>query len=85
MGTPDYTKRAIQKYQASKERIVLLMEQGTKERIKQATGQSVNGYISSLVKADLDRLEHSQETKEQEQPRKPGRIKLSDVGTDYKG
>lgn len=38
------------------DRVSVTLPKGTKERIK-ATGESINGYISRLVLADLERMQ----------------------------
>ena len=57
--TPDYTKTAIAKYQAGKDRLNLLMDAGTKDRIKALYGDdvSITAYIKKLVSDDLDKME----------------------------
>lgn len=55
--TPEYTKKAINKYNSKFDRIAVNLPIGTKERIKELTGKSCNAYISDLVLADLERLE----------------------------
>ena len=55
--TPEYTKKAINNYNAKFDRIAVNLPKGTKERIKELTGQSCNAYISSLVIAELQRIE----------------------------
>ena len=55
--TPEYTKKAINKYNSKFDRIAVNLPIGTKERIKELTGKSCNAYISELVLAELDRLE----------------------------
>lgn len=55
--TPEYTKKAINKYNSKFDRIAVNLQIGTKERIKELTGKSCNAYISDLVLADLERLE----------------------------
>ena len=63
--TPEYTKNAINNYNAKFDRIAVNLPKGTKERIKELTGKSCNAYISALVIADLERLENgSKEIKE---------------------
>ena len=57
--TPEYTKKAINKYNSKFDRIAVNLPIGTKERIKELTGKSCNAYISELVLAELDRLERS--------------------------
>lgn len=64
MGTtPEYTKNAINRYNAKFDRVAVNLPKGTKERIKDITGLSCNAYISTLVLADLERLE-AEETAE---------------------
>lgn len=55
--TPEYTKKAINKYNSKFDRIAVNLPIGTKERIKELTGKSCNAYISDLVLAELERLE----------------------------
>ena len=57
MTTPQYTKDAINRYNAKFDRLAVNLPKGTKERIKKLTGKSGNAYISELVLDDLDRLE----------------------------
>ena len=56
-NTPEYTKRAINNYNAKFDRIAVNMPKGTKEKIKELTGKSCNAFISALVLAELERLE----------------------------
>lgn len=52
--TPDCNKRASLKYQRKKERLNVLFETGTKDRIKAVYGNiSVNAYINRLINDDL--------------------------------
>lgn len=55
--TPDYTKKAIQRYNDKFDRIAVNLPKGTKDKIKELTGLSCNKYISSLVLEDLERME----------------------------
>ena len=55
--TPEYTKKAINKYNSKFDRIAVNLPKGTKERIKALTGKSCNAYVSELVVKDLDSLE----------------------------
>ena len=57
--TPEYTKKAINKYNSKFDRIAVNLPIGTKERIKELTGKSCNAYISELVLAELERIERS--------------------------
>ena len=55
--TPEYTKNAINKYNAKFDRVAVNLPKGTKERIKELTGKSCNAYLSELALADLESLE----------------------------
>lgn len=57
--TPEYTKKAINKYNAKFDRIAVNLPKGTKERIKNLTGESYNAFVSALVLKELERLESS--------------------------
>lgn len=57
--TPEYTRKAIDKYLSKLESKTIRFPKGTTERIK-AQGQSVNGFVNNLVLAELDRLEQSE-------------------------
>ena len=57
MTTPQYTKDAINRYNAKFDRLAVNLPKGTKERIKTLTGKSGNAYICELVLDDLERLE----------------------------
>ncbi|MDD6233536.1 MAG: hypothetical protein PUA89_12585 [Frisingicoccus sp.] len=54
--TPEYTKNAIRNYQAGKDRVNLLLDYGTKERIKKRYGEdiSITAYIKRLIENDLN-------------------------------
>lgn len=54
--TPEYTKNAIRNYQAGKDRVNLLLDYGTKDRIKKRYGEdvSITAYIKRLIENDLD-------------------------------
>lgn len=55
--TPQYTKDAINKYNAKFDRVAVNLPKGTKERIKELTCMSCNAYISELVLKDLEQRE----------------------------
>lgn len=61
--TPEYTKRAIQKYNDKFDRIAVNLPKGTKDRIKELTGVSCNKFISELVIEELHRMESEKEIK----------------------
>ena len=50
-------KRQNDKINKDYDRINAILPKGTKERI-QAQGQTINGFINSVVLAELDRLEN---------------------------
>lgn len=54
--TPEYTKKAIAAYQSKKDRFNLLLDAGTKDKIKGKYGDdvSITAYIKGLVDKDLD-------------------------------
>lgn len=54
--TPEYTKNAIKAYQAGKDRVNLLLDYGTKDRIKERYGEdiSITAYIKGLIEKDLN-------------------------------
>lgn len=68
--TPEYTKNAIKAYQAGKDRVNLLLERGTKERIKDRYGEdvSITAYIKSLIENDLNGSGADQPEQVPEQP-----------------
>lgn len=55
MSTPEYIKRAQNKYNAKFDLIQLRLPKGTKERIKEITKESYNDYIKRIILEDLDR------------------------------
>lgn len=63
MSVPEYTKRAIANYNNKFDRITVNLPKGTKERIKELTGQSGNGFISALVLDELERIENENKNK----------------------
>lgn len=57
--TPECNKRASLKYQRKKERLNVLFDIGTKDRIKSAYGNiSINAYINKLINDDLKAQEN---------------------------
>ena len=55
--TPEYTRRAVQKYRENKDQINLVLDKGIKARIEALTGEKASAYIKKLVMDDLQRLE----------------------------
>lgn len=72
--TPEYVRKATANYQAKYDLIQVRFDKGTRERIQEQIGdRRINDYISSLVYADLDRLENADKgivAEEQKEPRK---------------
>ena len=68
--TPEYTRRAVQKYRENKDQINLVLEKGTKEKIEKLTGKKASAYIKALVMDDLQRLENGADGP-QDQDEKP--------------
>lgn len=46
--TPEYTLRAIEKYHAKYDRIMVSLPKGSKDWIKENTGLSCNAFFSKL-------------------------------------
>ena len=57
---PEYTKRAIQKYNDKFDRIAVNLPKGTKDEIRELTGQSCNAWIAGLALAELEKIKKSQ-------------------------
>ena len=53
--TPEYTRKAIEKYHAKFDRILVSLPQGSKERIKAETGLSCNAFFNRLYSEWLER------------------------------
>ncbi len=51
---PEYTRKAIERYNQTKDHITLSLPKGTKEQIKNKIGnKSLNSYILELIENDL--------------------------------
>lgn len=59
--TPDYTRRAIDTYNSKFDRITVNFPKGTKERIKELTGQTAGGFAVNCVIEKLEQIEKEQE------------------------
>ena len=57
MATAEYTKKAINKYNAKFDRVAVNLPKGTKERIKAAGGKSANDFINKVVLEYLEEVE----------------------------
>lgn len=55
--TPEYTLRAQKKYNAKHDNISITLPLGTKDKIRNLSGESVNAFINRLVLAEIERLE----------------------------
>lgn len=66
---PEYTRKAINKYNDKFDRVAVNLPKGTKDRIKELTGLSCNKFISELTIKELDRIER--ENAEPENPNIP--------------
>ena len=53
--TPDYTRKAIDKYNNKFDRMTVNLQKGYKQLINNNIGLSCNAYINMLVKEDLTR------------------------------
>ena len=54
--TPDYTRKAIEKYNKKFDRITVNFPKGTKDAIKEKTGKTAGGFAVACVLAELERL-----------------------------
>lgn len=53
--TPEYIRKAVKKYETSKDKITIICNKGTKERIINKYGNiSISSYISGLIEKDLN-------------------------------
>ena len=68
--TPEYTRRAVQKYRENKDQINLVLDKGIKARIETLTGEKASAYIKKLVMDDLQRMENGADGP-QDQEQKP--------------
>lgn len=53
--TPDYVRRAVDKYRGNFDTATVRLPKGTAQVIREQVGKSVNGYVVSLVREDLTR------------------------------
>ena len=54
--------RATAKWEAANyDRVLIRFPIGTKERITSLTGETLNGFVNRLVKAELERLESKED------------------------
>lgn len=59
--TPEYTRKAVERYRDKFDLVQIRLPKGTKERIAAAGVQSVNDYIVALALDDLERIEGKQQ------------------------
>lgn len=62
--TPDYTRKAIDKYNQKFDRITVNFPKGTKEKIKELTGETAGGFAVKCVIKELEKLEKKAATKQ---------------------
>lgn len=62
--TADYTRRAIDNYNAKKDRFTVITELGTKDRIKAVHNGSINEYIINALYNQLEKDEKHQNKSE---------------------
>lgn len=53
--TPNYTKRAVKKYDSKFDKVLVRLPYGTADKIRSELGTSCNAYINQLVMDDLKR------------------------------
>jgi hypothetical protein len=53
--TPEYTRKAIAKYQSKFDRVNINLPRGLKDQVKAATGESVNSLVVRLLIAELEK------------------------------
>lgn len=53
--TPEYTRKAIAKYQSKFDRVNINLVKGLKDQIKAATGESLNACVTRLLMEELER------------------------------
>lgn len=67
METPEYIRRAQNKYNSKFDLVQLKLPKGTKERIKSITNESYNAYVNRLILEDLESAQNAgTDTKTQE-------------------
>lgn len=59
METPEYIKRAQNKYNSKFDLVQLKLPKGTKERIKSITNESYNAYVNRLILEDLESAQNA--------------------------
>ena len=60
--TPEYTRKAIARYNAKFDRIMVSLPAGSKELIRKQTGKSCNAFFVELFQKWLSDLEAETET-----------------------
>ena len=50
-------KRQNEYIKGAFDRVSVTLPKGTKDRIRSATGESINGFINRLISEELDRIE----------------------------
>ena len=71
LKTADYTRRAIKKYENSKDKITIIADKGIKDRIKAKYGDiSISKYINDLMNKDLNDGKKPTEPRPETTPKK---------------
>ncbi len=52
---PEYTRKAIAKYQSKFDRVNINLPRGLKDQVKTATGDSINGLVVRLLMEVLEK------------------------------
>lgn len=82
LKTADYTRRAVKKYESEKDKITIIAEKGTKDRIKNKYGDiSISKYITGLIDADLNDAEKPTEPRPETAPKKAPKKSAPDQPT----
>ena len=55
LKTPEYTRKAVAKYQAKFDRVNINLPKGLKDQAKAATGESLNACVLRLLLEELER------------------------------
>lgn len=55
LKTPEYTRKAVAKYQSKFDRVNINLPRGLKDQVKAATGESLNGLVVRLLMDELEK------------------------------
>lgn len=68
--TPEYTRKAVNKYREKFDFIQVKLPKGTKEEIERLTGKKATTYISEIVLNRLESTEPVNSTAQNDEPKK---------------